>query len=706
MFAPLLGLLGLVAVNAVDQFTPVDMLSTPRPQAAIASPDGLHAISVVDQWNEATDTMSRTLHILDLDGLEQLKDSDKRVRTIWTAPTSQGHDFIWLSTDTVAYINGSALVHFSINSKNSEATKVLDFPEGTEPSGLQYDSNSGALVFSAAVWEANLDLDKTGAGDKAYEERGDSGLVLDDLFVRHWDTWRIPGRIYTLGLVRLSNHDGAFTGSKFENILKGTGLYSQMDAISEFSLWNNRVAVALKPNDINVALHTRMEVYVVNLDKLGDKPVQLTPGNLGAVSGVEFSGDGSKLAWLQMAEDGYESDKRVVTVHTFANSKTQKWTQKWDRSPDSLAWALDSCSLYGTAEYRGRVLPYHFPAPNRLPEPLLFEGSTSRITPLTGSTFLISCSSMQHPTEIFFVDLEEGTDPGHDPHKRPAEQVYQVTHYSEAHIAGRLDGHKPESLWFEGVDGFRVHAWVLKPRNWNKNDAPGSYPLAFLIHGGPQGAWDESWSTRWNPAVYASAGYFVVAVNPTGSTGYGQEFCDRIQNHWGDRPYQDLLIGYGAALDKYTQIDKNRTVALGASYGGFMVNWINGHNSFGFKAMVYHDGMLSTTDTFFSTEELWFPFREFEGSPVEARGNYERWNPMNHVANWKTPTLVVQGGLDFRLSESMGIATFTALQYMKVESRFLYFPDENHWVLKPHNSRRWHTEVLRWIDQHVGHGKK
>lgn len=230
--------------------------------------------------------------------------------------------------------------------------------------------------------------------------------------------------------------------------------------------------------------------------------------------------------------------------------------------------------------------------------------------------------------------------------------------------------------------------------------------LAFLIHGGPQGAWNENWSTRWNPAVYASAGYFVVAVNPTGSTGYGQEFCDRIQNHWGDRPYQDLLAGYQAALDKYPHIDANRTAALGASYGGFMINWINGHNTFGFKALVYHDGMLSTTDTAYSTEELWFPMREFGGMPSEVRDNYERWNPMNHVQNWKTPQLVVQGGLDFRLAESMGIATFTALQYQNISSRFLYFPDENHWVLKAHNSRRWHKEVLGWIDRYVGHGKK
>jgi dipeptidyl aminopeptidase/acylaminoacyl peptidase len=440
--------------------------------------------------------MSRTLYILDLDGLEQLQPSDdikgKRARKLWTAPTSQAHDFVWLSDHTVAYINGSTLLHFSIDPKHSGRTmKVLDFPEGTEPSGLQYDEESKALVFSAAVWEKDLDLDKTAAGDKAYEERGDSGLVLDDLFVRHWDTWRIPGRIYTLGMTKLNRRqkrdnveagddaDAEFTGGhKFENILKGTGQFSQMDAISEFSLNGHRVAVALKPNDISVALHTRMEVHVIDLDKLG-KATQLTPGNLGAVSGVEFSRDGSKLAWLQMAEDGYESDKRVVTVHTFEGGSTETWTQNWDRSPDSLAWGVDG-TLYGTAEYKGRNLPYHFPAANQLPVPLLFNGSTSVISPLTDSTFLISRSSMQHPTEIFFLDLEEGDGPGHDPHKRPAEQVLQVTHYSEEHIGGRLDAHAPEEIWFDGVDGFKVHAWVLKPRGWSKDDAAGSYPLGKL----------------------------------------------------------------------------------------------------------------------------------------------------------------------------------------------------------------------------------
>lgn len=440
--------------------------------------------------------MSRTLYILDLDGLEQLQPNDEnkeRVRKMWTSPTSQMSEFLWLSNQTVAYKNGSSLLHFSIAPGASETPiKVLDFPNGTEPSTLKYDADSRALVFSAAVWEDNLELTETAAGNQKYEDRGDSGLVLDDLFVRHWDTWRIPGKIYTLGMTRLNQRsnkrqedgsegddpDAEFTGDRnWVNILKGTGLYSQMDAISEFSLSGNKVAVALKPNDISVAVHTRMELWVVDLDNLGAEPKQLTPGNLGAVSGVEYSPDGSKIAWLQMAQDGYESDKRVVTVHTFESSSDEAWTQEWDRSPSSIAWSVDSQTLYVTSEYKGRVLPYHIRAPGQLPTPLLFNGSTGSIAPLTDSTFLLSVSSMQHPTEIFFLDLEEGDGPDHDPHKLPAEQVYQVTHYSTEFIGGRLDAIKPEEMWFRGADGRNVMAWVLKPRGWSESDAAGSWPL-------------------------------------------------------------------------------------------------------------------------------------------------------------------------------------------------------------------------------------
>lgn len=622
---------------------------------------------------------------------------------------------VWLSNQTVAYVNGTALWHFGLGETDSgKQLKMFDFPEGSEPSSLKYEPTTQTLAFCAAVWQDG-DIENTGKHDAAWADRGYSGIVFDDLFVRHWDTWRTPGRVYTVASTLLNRRrsvDGRseeFTASReYTNLLNGTGIYSQMDPIGSdlFSISETKLAIALKPTHLNTAIHTRMDVYLLPLAGPRSNVLTLTQAAHGAISALSFSPDGKKLVWLEMAKDGYESDKRVVTVHTLNADKigsSERWTAEWDRSPSDVVWDLRSQGLYLIAEYNGKVLPYHLETPGRLPTPLLFKGSTSSITQLSSHDhFLLSVSTLTSPTEIFFLDLEDGPS---DPDKMPHEELRQITHYAESHIGGRLDDMAGEELWFKGVDGRRVMAWVLKPRGWSKDDAPASYPLAFFIHGGPQGAWEDSWSTRWNTALFASMGYFVVAVNPTGSTGYGQDFTDRIQSHWGDRPFQDLVAGYHAALDKYPEIDPERTAGLGASYGGYMVNWINGHNIFGFKALVYHDGIFSTLDTFYSTEEVWFPTQDFGGTLLSNREVYERWNPMNHVSEWATPQLVIQGGKDFRLAESQAISTFTALQLQGVPSRFLYFPDENHWVLKAHNSVKWHTEVLRWLDEWVGHGK-
>lgn len=285
------------------------------------------------------------------------------------------------------------------------------------------------------------------------------------------------------------------------------------------------------------------------------------------------------------------------------------------------------------------------------------DGSASSIID-TINGLLVTASSLRHPSRIYIAG-KAITD-------TPALDI------------------KPEEFWFEGSTR-QVMGWVINP-------GIKKAPLAFLIHGGPQGAWTDSWSTRWNPGLIALQGYFVVAINPTGSTGYGQDFTDDIQYNWGGKPYKDLVAGYHAVLEQYSEwIDPERTAALGGSYGGYMINWIQGHNP-GFKALVCHDGTFDTSSSYYTTEEVYFINREF-GDPVKNRAVYEKWNPMNHVGNWKTPQLVIHSAKDFRLVNSNGVAAFTALQSQGVPSRYLFFPDENHWVLKPTNSMRWHVST-------------
>ncbi len=254
-----------------------------------------------------------------------------------------------------------------------------------------------------------------------------------------------------------------------------------------------------------------------------------------------------------------------------------------------------------------------------------------------------------------------------------------------------------ESFWFIGANKTKVQGFILKPPNFDANK---KYPVKLLIHGGPQGAWGDDWSFRWNPELFAANGYVVVMINPRGSTGYGQKFIDEINGDWGGKPFVDLMRGLDYAEQKYPFIDKNRECALGASYGGYMIDWILGHTD-RFKCLVSHDGMFDTISAFGTTEELWFPLWEFQGTPWTNRKSYDKWSPSNYATKFKTPTLVVHGQLDYRLDVSEGLQLFTYLQLLKVPSKMLYFPDEGHWVLKPQNSRLWYQTVNGWVDQHI-----
>ncbi|WVQ79967.1 hypothetical protein IAT38_002068 [Cryptococcus sp. DSM 104549] len=735
---PLLALLGLSTAawaatsDDVAVFTPEDMLSTPRPQAAIASPDGVNAVSVVDQWDPKKDATTRVVYLLSLNTTVSVPPI-----SLFNTTPSAASDFLWLDATTIAYLNDTTLFALSINYTTqaskpsppspSKPVEVVTFPSGVSPTSFQIEPTTGTLGFSGQIW-ADGNFETTGQQNDAWEGRGNSGWVYDELMVRHWDTWRVPGRVWTLGVTKLGKSDGVWEvqgkgkkgGKKeaFVNVLNGTGLTSQTDPIdaSSYSLSSTHIALAVKLPHQNVATHTREDVYLFPLPSTPSATSPASPKHLtayphGAINNVVFSPDGKKLAWLEMKKDGYESDRRVVVVYDIKKGKGERWTEEWDRSPSAIIWDLDSVAIFLISEHHGRILPYHLTHPNHLPTPLLFNGSTSSLTPLTNSTILLSRQSLTTPADEWVLTLPEPTDGDHelqgeggegDGDKLPKDPLRRLTAWSEEHIAGRLDGFGGEEFWFEGAEGKEVMGWAIKPRGW-KEGKEGEYPLAFLIHGGPQGAWEDSWSTRWNPAVYASQGYFVVAINPTGSTGYGQDFTDAISGDWGGKPFKDLLAGYHAALSKYPEIDRERTTALGASYGGYMINWINGHNDhFGFKALVCHDGVFDTVTTYFSTEEVYFPTQDFQGTPLTNRAAYEKWSPVNHAIEWNTPQLVIQGGKDYRLENSQGLGAFTALQTQGIPSRFLYFPDENHWVLKPHNSIKWHYEVLRWLHEWVG----
>ena len=376
---------------------------------------------------------------------------------------------------------------------------------------------------------------------------------------------------------------------------------------------------------------------------------------------------------------------------------------RWDRSPSSLLFSGDGKKLYALAEEMGRVALFEIDLSD------LYSSNVTQVRPrqltFTGSVSDVKRAS--HKSNKLFYTSSSFVDSSNYYILDPTTSELEPRCISSLNQHGAVFGlssSQISSIWWPGATpGQQIHAWVVKP-SYFRTDR--NYPLAYFIHGGPQGAWNDSWSTRWNPAVFAEQGYVVICPNPTGSTGYGQAFTDAIQNQWGGLPYHDLVNGFhhieeDPTLNKY--IDTSRSVALGASYGGYMINWIQGQPlGRRFRALVCHDGIFSMTSQL-ASDEQYFPLHDLGGSIWSAQGQrrWDQWDPSRHTAEWLTPQLVIHGQLDYRLPVSEGLAAFNVLQMRRIPSKYLTFPDENHWVLGHENSLVWHDEVLAWINQHI-----
>ncbi|MNS65185.1 Prolyl tripeptidyl peptidase precursor [compost metagenome] len=384
-----------------------------------------------------------------------------------------------------------------------------------------------------------------------------------------------------------------------------------------------------------------------------------------------------------MARPGFEADKYSIFLRDVATGQTRQIAANWDRSADGLQWSADGKTLYTTAGDVGQTRLFAIDTRNGSVLPLTGEGHVGAFQQ-TPSGFVMSVDTLTSPADLYFKTW------------RGREMPRRLTNVNPQ-LANKAFG-QFEQFSFPGWNDETVHGFVIKPANYVEGQ---KYPVAFLIHGGPQGSFGNGWSYRWNPETYAGAGYAVVMIDFHGSTGYGQEFTDAISQHWGDRPLEDLQKGWAAAQEKYSFLDGNNACALGASYGGYMINWIAGNWSDAFKCLVNHDGVFDTFGMGYSTEELWFTEWEYGGTPWENPEGYQKFNPANHVQNWKTPMLVVQGDLDYRIPTAQGLSTYTALQRRGIDSRLVFFPNENHWVLKPANSLQWHNEVFGWLDKYL-----
>ncbi|HEY6489262.1 MAG: S9 family peptidase [Terracidiphilus sp.] len=482
-----------------------------------------------------------------------------------------------------------------------------------------------------------------------------------------------------------------------------------------FSPDSKELAFTENPDPVP-AISTSAQIYTLDLTNPAAKPVKVST-SAGGNFNPAYSPDGKYIAWRSEARAGYESDKFRLWLYD-REAKTGKDLLPWfDNWVDEFAWAPDSTSIFFAGGTEGEAPVFSVNVSNgqfwvhsSSEQP---EGEYGALLPLPdGRAFLATRMTVDKPSEV--VAIRFGAHPQYRPltgaihgtllgnPQLPivSSEISPITHLNDALLA-QLDLPKMESFWFTASDGTKVQGFLIPPPGYNPQV---KYPTKFLIHGGPQGAWGDSWSYRWNAELFAANGYVVVMINPRGSTGYGQAFVDGVNGDWGGKPFTDLMQGLDYAEQHYPFIDKTRECALGASYGGYMANWVLGHTN-RFKCIVSHDGMFNAESAFGSTEEDWFNIWEFRGHPWDYYGKpdsenpFRKWSPSLSAKNFHTPTLVIHGQLDYRLDVSEGFQLFDTLQLLHVPSKMLYFPDEGHWVLKPQNSQLWYKTVNDWVDQ-------
>jgi dipeptidyl aminopeptidase/acylaminoacyl peptidase len=578
----------------------------------------------------------------------------------------------------------------------------------TEADNARWSPDSKSVVLVSSVYPdcPAITLSDAKAGDKCNADRDAAqaaskvkAQIFSHLLYRHWNHFTGDKRSH-LFLVSVEN--GALrdlTPNDARDVppfsLGGEGGFSFAPDSKELAFTENL--------DEEPATSTNADIFTLDLTDPSAKPVKVSTSPGGDFSPA-YSPDGKWLAWRSQARVGYESDKFRLVLYDRAAKTITDLLPKLDNWVDEFTWSKDSRRIYFVSGNEREAPLYSIDLANHAVRSFTkVPGEWSDIHALPvqehGHELIVgSLMNVNRPAEVAIADLDRMT-----PENKTEYIPETLTNLNYA-LLDQLDLSNLESFWFTAADGTKVEGFVIKPPAF---DTTKKYPLKFLIHGGPQGAWGDSWSYRWNPELFAANGYVVVMINPRGSTGYGQAFVDGVNGDWGGKPFTDLMAGLDYAEQHYPFIDKTRECALGASYGGYMANWVLGHTD-RFKCIVSHDGMFNAESAFGSTEEDWFNVWEFKGRPWDYYGKpdeenpFRKWSPSLYAKNFKTPTLVIHSQLDYRLDVSEGYQLFDTLQLLKVPSKMLYFPDEGHWVQKPQNSQLWYKTVNAWVDQWTG----
>ena len=591
----------------------------------------------------------------------------------------------------------------------------------TEASGELWSPDGKNILFVSDVYPEcdgapAAEQDCNAKKMKEVQESKVKALIFDRLLYRHWNAYKAGKRshIFVIEVPRGNSNVTIVT-----HILQAPHDLTPGDYDAPVFSLGGQDNYAFSPDGQEVCYtsnHDKVEATSTNNDLwivpvnggTGVSPVQaknITADNPASDSSPLYSPDGKYIAYRAQQRPGYESDRFRLMLYDRKTGKKKNLTEGFDRWVGTFTWAPDSRELYFVSENLGQSPIYGLAFTLKSGElagqfigPQLVVGFNDDLA-ISGDELIFTRMSLEAPNELRKANVRrigskcvqtvaEGTN------ECAALADLELTHIN-SNLLSEIAMSPIESFWFTGANGDKVQGFLVKPPNFDANK---KYPVKFLIHGGPEGAWGDDWSYRWNPELFAANGYVVVMINFHGSTGYGQKFIDAINGDWGGAPFEDLMKGLDYAEKTYPFIDKDRECALGASYGGYAINWILGHTN-RFKCLVSHDGMFNSTSAWGTTEELWFNEWEFKGTPYANRALYDKWSPQMYATNFKTPTLVVHGQLDYRLDVSEGFQLFTTLQRQNIPSKMLYFPDEGHWVLKPQNSQLWYKTVNDWVDQ-------
>jgi len=656
------------------RFTVEDLLKVRRVGDPRVSPDGKHIAFTIGAVNWDANKVVTQIYVMTVDGgsMNQLTNGASSASAPRWSPDGK----------KIAYTTGGQI--WVMEGDGDHKDRVTNI--STNAAAPVWSPDGKWIAFTSDVYPDCNDDDCNKKKDETAESSKVKAHITTRLLFRHWDEWRDVKRTHVFVVSSKGGAARDLTPGDFDSppYAAATGVdYA-------FSPDSKELAYVRNPDKVE-ATSTNSDIYVLPLS--GGAAKDITAGNHGYDVGPIYTRDGRYIIYRSEATAGFEADRWRLMSYNRATGVSTEIAKKFDLQIEEVTLSPDGNYAYFIAGERGRLPIYRVPLGGAEPQKMVPNVSAAglQITP-DGKSLVFTNSSMRMPAEVYRVDLDN---------KELDEGAAIVLTHANRDLLAPFGLQKAEEVEWTGALGKKIHGFIVKPADF---DPTKKYPLAVIIHGGPQSAFNDSWGYRWNPQVWANNGYVVFMPNPRGSTGYGQQFVNEISADWGGKAYTDIMNGVADVLRRNSFIDRNRVGAAGASYGGYMIDWIEGHNNdprFHFKVLVSHDGVYNLESMYGATEELWFTDWEFKGTPWTNPAMYARWSPSNFVKNFKTPILIIHSELDYRVPFGEGLQLFTAVQRMGIDSKLLMFPDEGHWVLKPQNSQLWYHTVQDWMDKYL-----